>query len=371
MIPQSNPKASYLAHQAGIDAAISRVLQSGWYILGEEVAAFEREFAAAFGASWAVGVANGTDAVELALRACGVSAGDAVLTVSHTAVATVAAIARMGAHPIFVDIDPNRYTMSPESLRTVLDTLPGSAAKAIVIVHLYGQPADMPGLLALARARGLPVVEDCAQAHGAMLLGRPVGTWGDVGCFSFYPTKNLGALGDGGAVIGLDKSRGEEVRLLREYGWRTRYVSEGFGLNSRLDELQAAILRTKLPCLKEENARRQAIAQQYDMALAGYPLKRPHGFENCDQVFHQYVVSVDERDTVREALRAKGVGTLVHYPLAVHQQPAYADPALCPLALPHTELAVGRILSLPMYPELSDEQVASVGEALRQVLSNH
>ncbi len=370
MIPQSNPKANYLAHQTEIDTAILRVLQSGWYILGNEVTGFEGEFASALGASWGIGVASGTDAVELALRACGVSLGDAVLTVSHTAVATVAAIARIGAHPVFVDIDPKRYTMAPESLCAVLRTSQGASAKAVVVVHLYGQPADMPELLGLAAEHGLPVIEDCAQAHGATLAGRPLGTWGSMGCFSFYPTKNLGALGDGGAVIGNDVACGERVRLLREYGWRTRYISEGFGFNSRLDELQAAILRVKLPYLRLENIRRQVIAQQYDLALERYSVERPARYEGCGHVYHQYVIGVDDRDGFREFLRAKGIGSLVHYPLAVHQQPAYSDPALCPLALPHTELIVGRILSLPMFPELTEGQVVEITEALRQALSN-
>lgn len=369
MIPQSNPKAGYLAHQAEVEAAIARVLHSGWYILGEEVAAFEREFASALGASWGVGVANGTDAVELALRACGVAAGDAVLTVSHTAVATVSAIARIGAYPLFVDIDPRRYTMAPESLRAVLNTPQGAVAKAVVVVHLYGQPADMPPIMSTTCERGLPVIEDCAQAHGAALAGRPVGTWGEMGCFSFYPTKNLSALGDGGALIGNDTAQGEQVRLLREYGWRTRYVSEEFGLNSRLDELQAAILRVKLSYLDRDNARRQSIARQYDAALDRLPLVRPSRYKDCDHVFHQYVVGVDGRDALREALRTQGVGSLVHYPLAVHQQPAYSNPAWRPIALPHTESTVGRILSLPMYPELSDEQVGEIGETFRRVLS--
>lgn len=369
MIPQSNPKAGYLAHKAEIEAAITRVLQSGWYILGEEVAAFEREFASALGASWGVGVANGTDAVELALRACGVAAGDAVLTVSHTAVATIAAITRIGAYPLFVDIDPRRYTMAPESLHAVLKTPQGAAAKAVVVVHLYGQPADMPPLLSMAWERGLPVIEDCAQAHGAVLEGRPVGTMGEMGCFSFYPTKNLGALGDGGALIGNDTARYEQVRLLREYGWRTRYISEVFGFNSRLDELQAAILRVRLSYLGRENARRQSIARQYDKALEELPLVRPSRYKNSDHVFHQYVVGVDSRDALREALRAQGVGSLVHYPLAVHQQPAYSNPAWRPVALPHTESTVVRILSLPMYPELSNEQVDEIGETFRRIIS--
>jgi dTDP-4-amino-4,6-dideoxygalactose transaminase len=366
MISQSNPKANYLAHRVSIDVAIAKVLESGWYILGQEVAAFETEFAAAMGASWAVGVATGTDAIEMALRALGVASGDGVLTVSHTAVATVAAIARIGARPLFVDIDPQRFTMDPLSLRAALATPQGRGAKALVVVHLYGQAADMPAILEMARGHGLAVVEDCAQAHGATLHGRLVGTWGDLGCFSFYPTKNLGALGDGGAVVGADSVLEGQVRRLREYGWRTRYISEDFGLNSRLDELQAAILRVKLPHLATENARRRAIARHYDRGLADSSIRIPVRFPDCEHVFHQYVIQTGERDELRKALGQSAIGCLVHYPQAVHQQPAFSEQALRPVPLPHTETVVERILSLPMYPELRDDEADQVGEALRR-----
>ena len=364
MIPQCNPRASYLAHRAEIDNAIARVLQGGAYILGPEVAGFERELARATGAKWALGVANGTDALEIALRACGIVAGDGVATVSHTAVATVAAIVRIGAVPLFVDIDPERFTMCPQSLAAALASNAATLCKAVVIVHLYGQPAEMPTLLSIGRGRGLAVIEDCAQAHGALLDGKPVGSWGDAGCFSFYPTKNLGALGDAGAVVGNDDAIGKRARLLREYGWRERYISESFGLNSRLDELQAAILRVKLPHLDADNRCRQAISAIYDELLATLGVDVPARFPNARHVFHQYVLRVPARDLVRERLREHGVSTLLHYPAAVHQQPAYADPTLAPVPLPHTEALIPRILSLPMFPELGEEDARSVCAAI-------
>ena len=365
MIPQSNPKAAWLERREEINTAIQRVLESGWYILGNEVEAFESEFASAMRARWSVGVANGTDAIEVSLRALGIQAGDRVATVSHTAVATVAAIARIGAVPQFVDIDPLRYTLDPVSLDALLRTSDGAKVKAVVVVHLYGQPAAMDEILAITRARGLPLVEDCAQAHGALLHGQPVGSLGDLGCFSFYPTKNLGALGDGGAVTGSDRDLCEAVRLLRTYGWKARYTSERFGVNSRLDEIQAAILRVGLGHLENDNERRRAIAARYDRELAVTDLELPWRDESARHVFHQYVVATDDRDALQERLKGLGVGTLVHYHKAVHQQPAYDDPALRPVGLPHTERLVGRIMSLPIYPQLMDDDIGKVVEALR------
>lgn len=365
MIPQSNPKANYNAHRAGIDAAVARVLESGWYILGKEVEAFEQEFSAAMGTGWSVGVANGTDAIEIALRALGVVSGDAVLTVSHTAVATASAIGRIGAIPIFIDIDPARYTMHPASLEAVLSTAIGRSAKALVIVHLYGMPADLPAILALTGKYGIPVVEDCAQAHGASLKGRPIGTWGDVSCFSFYPTKNLGALGDGGSVCGGDAALCKRVRLLREYGWHSRYISESFGFNSRLDELQAAILREKLPFLPAENNRRREIAERYGVGLQSLPIRLPTKVTEARPVYHQYVIESENRDDLRKTLDRAGISTLVHYPAAVHQQPAFQARVSRPVPLPHTEAAISRILSLPIYPELDDAQVDEVTQTIQ------
>ena len=370
-IPQCSPAASCQAHQAGIEAAVARVLASGWFILGPEVAAFEREFAAFLGAAGCAGAASGTDALELALRACGVGAGDAVLTVSHTAVATIAAIERAQAVPVLVDVDPATCTMDPQSLVQTIaayerQARPGRPPlKAVVPVHLYGHPADMPAILAAAQERGLRVVEDCAQAHGALWGGRAAGTWGHAAAFSFYPTKNLGALGDGGAVVSSDPAVIERARLLRQYGWRERYISQEPGLNSRLDELQAAVLRVKLPSLAAENERRRALAALYSAGLAGAPVQLPVARPEARHVFHQYVIALDGRDALQAALRAEGIGTLVHYPVPAHLQPAYAGRLFTGDAgLPVTEAAARRVLSLPMHPHLEDEQVREVCQAV-------
>jgi dTDP-4-amino-4,6-dideoxygalactose transaminase len=362
-IPQTDPKAGYLAHKARIDAAIQRVLDSGWYILGREVEAFERAFAAYIGVSHAIGVANGTDALELALRACGVGPGDLVFTVSLTAVATVAAIELVGATPVLVDIDPVTYTLDPNCLEAALAHPLAGTPKAVIPVHLYGQPADMPAILELARRYGLYVIEDCAQSHGAVLAGRMTGAWGDIAAFSFYPTKNLGALGDGGMVVTANPELAERTRSLRQYGWRQRYISEIPGCNSRLDELQAAILRVKLMYLEAENVRRVALAARYTTALTDSGLALPTCREGAGHVYHQYVVCSRQRDALQAHLRARGIGTLVHYPRAVHQQPAYEGRVLIAGSLPHSERTAAEVLSLPIYPELTDEQLDSVTEA--------
>jgi dTDP-4-amino-4,6-dideoxygalactose transaminase len=367
IVPQSDPKASYLAHQREIDEAIMQTLDSGWYILGKQVAAFEQELAAYIGVAHCVGVANGTDAIVLALRACGVGEGDAVITVSHTAVATVAAIELAGAEPLLVDIDPATFTISPQAIEDVIKTYRGSAKlKAIIAVHLYGHPADMGAIQELAARYDLRVVEDCAQAHGASIkegIGeKRVGSIGDIAAFSFYPTKNLGALGDGGAVVTSDAKLAERLKLLREYGWRERYVSEIAGMNSRLDELQAALLRVKLKALDGENSRRRQIAAIYDKGLKATGLKLPKCVGDVLHPYHQYVVRSSERDGLKDRLRLAGIGTLIHYPVPVHLQPAYRH--LVGVALPETELAAREVLSLPMFPQLTDEQVGQVCQAI-------
>jgi dTDP-4-amino-4,6-dideoxygalactose transaminase len=371
-VPQNDPKAAYLAEREAIDAAIARVLASGWYILGEETSGFESEFAAAVGCRHGIGVGNGTDALILALRALGIGPGQTVATVSHTAVATVAAIETAGARPLLIDIEPATYTMDPQALEQALAAAPpgGDKIAAIIPVHLYGQAADLNALGTLARRHGVRLIEDCAQAHGASFAGRPVGSFGEIGCFSFYPTKNLGALGDGGALTTSDDGLAAEIRAVREYGWRgRRYVSERTGVNSRLDELQAAILRVKLPHLAADNARRAAIAARYDAGLAGLDLVLPARAAGRSHVFHQYVVRSRRRDALREALQAAGIGTNVHYPVPVHLQPAYRDrTALGPSGLAETELAAGEILSLPMYPQLDDAQVERTIAAVRAAL---
>jgi dTDP-4-amino-4,6-dideoxygalactose transaminase len=368
-LPQADPKASYLAHQADIDAALTRVAGSGWYVLGEEVEAFEQEFAAAMGCGFGVGVASGTDAVELALRACGVGAGDLVFTVSHTAVATVAAIERTGATPVLVDIDPLTFTLDPECLEHALVEVKrnpassASRARAVVPVHLYGHPANMPAILEIARQAGLYVIEDCAQAHGATVNGRMVGSWGDMAAFSFYPTKNLGALGDGGMVTTHVAELASRVRALRQYGWEERYVSSLRGFNSRLDELQAAVLRVKLRSLNADNLRRRQLAELYDALLAETTLQRPVISAGVQHVYHQYVVCSPDRVGLKAHLARASIGTAVHYPVPVHLQPAYRDNILLGGILSNTEAAAQQVLSLPMYPELSPEQIRTVARS--------
>jgi dTDP-4-amino-4,6-dideoxygalactose transaminase len=367
---QSDPKANYLAHKREIDEAIRQTLYSGRYILGGHVSEFEREFAAYLCAKHCVCVANGTDALHLALRAVGVGAGDVVITVAHTAVATVAAVEMAGASPLLVDIDPATFTISPEAIEDAIRNYPDRPhIKAILPVHLYGRPADMRATCDIARRYNLKVVEDCAQAHGATIhrMGGKVGVFGDAAAFSFYPTKNLGALGDGGAVVTNDAEVAERVGLLREYGWRERYVSDQPGFNSRLDELQAAILRVKLKYLDVENARRREIARIYGDRLAPTPLRLPEGPGEVDSVYHQYVARCGVRDGLREHLREQGVGTLVHYPVPVHMQSAYRNRV--PVhrgALPATEQAARQVLSLPMHAQLSDAQVEHVSEAINR-----
>jgi dTDP-4-amino-4,6-dideoxygalactose transaminase len=366
-IPQTDPRAGYLAQRPAIDAAINRVLEGGLYILGREVEAFEAAFAAFVGVTHAIGVGNGTDAIELALRACGIGSGDLVFTVSHTAVATIAAIERAGATPVLIDVEPGTYTMAPHELSRALQTPPQGRPAAVLPVHLYGQPADLSALSEIARAHGLRLIEDCAQSHGAQWCGKRTGSVGDIGCFSFYPTKNLGALGDGGMVLTSDPSLAIALREIREYGWRERYISARTGINSRLDAIQAAILGVKLERLVADNSRRQVIATRYDADLAGLPLAPPVRRANATHVFHQYVVRLDKRDQLRDRLRAAGIGTGIHYPAPVHRQPAYSGRLVAgPSGLVVTERTAPQILSLPMYPQLSDEAVERVIAEIRR-----
>ncbi len=362
-VPQSNPKAGYLAHQADIDSAIQRVLNSGWYLLGKEVELFEQEFATYIGVNHAIGVANGTDALELSLRACDVGSGDLVFTVSHTAVATVAAIELAGATPVLVDIDPASFTMDPQCLEDALAHPPAGTPKAIIPVHLYGHPADMSSILELANCHGLSVIEDCAQSHGAAIGSRRTGTWGDIAAFSFYPTKNLGALGDGGMVVTNRPLLAERVRLLQQYGWRERYISEIPGGNSRLDEIQAAILRVKLRNLDKENKQRQKLAQTYNALLRDLEMTLPETRSGVSHVYHQYVIRPPRRDALRNYLRQVGIGTLIHYPVPVHLQPAYQG-RLTVAALPWTEQTTQQVLSLPIFPQLNTDQIQHIVECI-------
>ena len=366
-IPQANPGAGYFAQQGAIDDAIARVLDSGRYVLGNETRAFEREFAAYMGCRHCVGVASGTEALVLALKALQLSPDDFVATVSHTAVATVAAIELAGAKPLLLDIDPATYTLDPAEFARALAHPPGGAKSriaAVIPVHLYGLAADLTAILGLARRHAVRVIEDCAQSHGALLSGKRLGGFGDIAAFSFYPTKNLGAIGDGGAVTTSDPALAARLGELREYGWRERYVSHLAGMNSRLDELQAAILRPKLRRLDSDNARRQAIAGVYDDGLRGLGLRLPARRRGATHVFHQYVVRTGSRDATQASLKARGIGTNIHYPVPVHLQPAYKGRvAIGPSGLRHSERAAQEVLSLPMFPELSDAQLGRVIEA--------
>jgi dTDP-4-amino-4,6-dideoxygalactose transaminase len=323
------------------------VLEGGWYILGQEVAAFEAEFARYLGVGQAVGVGSGTEALHLALRVCGVGPGDAVATV-------------------LVDIDPKTFTLDPSRLEDALKAQgPGGRVKAVIPVHLYGHPADMPAILEVASRHGAVVIEDCAQSHGATLKGRKTGSWGHLAAFSFYPTKNLGAVGDGGALVTSDPELAGRARLLREYGWRERYLSELPGLNSRLDELQAAVLRVKLRALDRENGRRRELACIYDARLSATPLGLPRVRGPVEHVYHLYVVRSRWREELQAFLKANGVGTAIHYPAPVHLQPAYRRRlALRDGQLRQTELVCREVLSLPLYPQLTDAQVEYASERI-------
>ncbi|MCF6176083.1 MAG: DegT/DnrJ/EryC1/StrS family aminotransferase [Victivallaceae bacterium] len=364
MILQCNPKAGYVAHQAEIDAAIKRTLNSGWYILGHEVEAFEKEFAAYVDIPHCVSCANGTDALELALRSLNIGTGDKVLTVPNTAVATVAAIERAGAVPGFVDIDPVTYTMSPEALEQQLN-MNDHSIKAVIAVHLFGHPAAMKQLAEITEKYRVCLIEDCAQAHGAALDGIKVGNFGEIATFSFYPTKNLGALGDGGAVVTSSLKLVRRMQAIRQYGWEERYISSCQGINSRLDELQAAILRVKLQYLDQNNAQRQAIAKIYTTELGKIPeITLPQTGDGYNHVYHQYVIQIKGRDQLKTFLQDNGIGTAVHYPVLIHQQPAYSDHASLKLAT--AEQLNERILSLPMFPELDNSSIETVIDAIKQ-----
>jgi dTDP-4-amino-4,6-dideoxygalactose transaminase len=359
-VPFNDLRAVQAPMAAELEAAARRVLQSGWYVLGPELEAFEAEFAAWHGVAHAVGVANGTDAVELALRALGVGRGDEVITVSHTAVATVCAVERAGATPVLVDVDEATFTIDARAAEAAVT----ARTRAIVPVHLYGHPADMDAVLALARRHGLAVVEDCAQAHGARWRGRLVGTLGDLGAFSFYPTKNLGALGDAGAVLAREGELATRLRRLRNYGQRERYEHVEAGQNSRLDELQAALLRVKLARLDEHNEERRRLAGLYSQSLAA--VRTPVARAEADHAYHLYVVRHPERDRLREALLADGVQTLVHYPAPVHRQPAFAHLRERSGTLDVTERLSAEIVSLPLFAGLVEAQLQRVVESVER-----
>jgi dTDP-4-amino-4,6-dideoxygalactose transaminase len=358
------PFIDFAAHlapiRAEIDAAIRRVLDAGWYILGPEVEAFELEIAAKLGATEAVAVANGTEAIQLALEALGIERDDEVITSPLTAAFTALAIMRAGARPVFADLDPETLNISPEAVQRALS----SKTRALVPVHLYGHPCDMEPLWRMARAYDLRVVEDACQAHGACYRGEPVGTHSDATALSFYPTKNLGALGDGGAVLVGDKDVGRRIRRLRNGGQEHRYQHEIAGVNSRLDELQAAVLRVKLAHLGAWTERRCELASLYRLRLAGAGVKVIDEQSYARAVYHLFVVRHHRREELAAALKRRGIDTLVHYPLPLHLQPAFAFLGKKSGQLPIVEKAAREVLSLPLYPEMTDEQAQHVATAV-------
>lgn len=355
-IPIIDLSAGYHRYREEIDGCVARVMDSGWYILGKEVAQFEQSFAAWLGVENVIGAANGTDAINLALRSLGIGGGDAVFTVSHTAVASAAAIEQAGATPVLIDVDPGTMNIDIEKLSATLDDVhrfaPGLRPKAILAVHLYGAPCDISSLQKLSEDHGLELIEDCAQAHGARYGDKTTGSFGVAAAFSFYPTKNLGAFGDAGAVVFRDSAAADRCRALREYGWTTRYVSEYCGINSRLDEFQAAILGAKLPHLDAEIAARQALARIYDAGLSA-AVQTPQVSPGAEHAYHLYVIRTASRDALRTRLEQAGIGSGIHYPVPVHLQPAYLNRV--PIGaggLAVTETLAREILSLPMHPFL-------------------
>lgn len=359
MIPFLDLGAAYRELKPEIDAAVARVLDSGWYILGPEVEAFEAEWAAYCEAAHGVGVANGLDALTLALRALDIGPGDEVIVPSNTYIATWLAVSAVGARPVPVEPDPATHNIDPARIAAAITP----RTRALLPVHLYGQPADLDPILALAQRHGLAVVEDAAQAHGARYRGRRIGAHGDAVCWSFYPGKNLGAMGDGGAVTTNRADLAERIRRLRNYGSDRKYVNAERGVNSRLDPLQAAVLRVKLRHLDEWTERRRAVASVYLQGLAGGGLTLPHVPEWADPVWHLFVIRSPERDALQARLTEAGIGTLIHYPIPPHMQKAYADLGIAPEALPIARQLAAEVLSLPMGPHLGGEDMRQVVES--------
>ena len=362
-IPIADPAAEYREFAAEIDEAVRRVLASGRYILGPEGAALESEIAAFVGASHAVGVNSGTDALHLPLRAAGIGSGDDVVMPSFTFVATAEAVSYTGARPVFADIDAQTFCLDPRALEKSLTP----RTRAVIVVHLYGQCAAMEEISSLCREKKLVLIEDCAQSLGADYDGRRAGSWGDFGCFSFYPTKNLAAAGDAGMITARDAGHAERLRMLRHHGSRQSYLHEILGYNSRLDELQAAILRVKLRHLERFNAARADIARLYRELLAGVPLGLPAAHGRGRHIWHQFTVRSEKRDALRAALDQAGIASMIYYPVPLHRQPLYA--ADCAgLELPATDEAARTVLSLPIFPHLGEQRARRVGEALRAAL---
>ena len=362
----SFPSADQQQYQVQIHLAVQRVLGSGCFILGEEVAAFESEFAAFLGVKHVVGVGTGTDAIELMLRALEIGPGDTVIVPSFAPSAVAAGVMRCGAEPVFADVEADTLTLCPKSLDAVLRSAAGLNVKAALAVHLCGHPADWETLQCVADEHGIILLEDCAQAHGARWHGKMAGSLGRAAGFSFYPTKNLAALGDAGAVATNDAYLAERLRLIRQYGWRQRYISETTGVNSRMDELQAAILRAKLPSLHESVHRRRKLAARYDERLNSIEMVAgPKERTGCEHAYHQYLVRSKRRDELVLHLRQAGIPVAVPYPAPLHWQPAYGGTAV----LPESDRAATEMVSLPLHPHLSDDAVEFVCDAIERL--NH
>lgn len=364
MVPFVDLKAQYATIKDEVEGAIRLVLESSSFIGGRELEEFEREFAAYCGSTYSVGVASGTDALHLALRSLGVGAGDEVITAANSFIASASAIEMVGARPVLVDIDPQTYTLDPQRVEEAITP----RTRAIIPVHLYGQPADMDPIMRLAARYDLSVVEDAAQAHGAEYRGRRVGSIGDVGCFSFYPAKNLGAYGDAGAITTDDPELARRLLRLRDHGRSTKYEHETVGYNSRLDALQAAVLRVKLRHLESWNRLRQQVAWWYEDDLRHLGIATPVVRAGSTHVYHLYVVATAERERVRRGLEAAGIAVGIHYPLPLHLQPALVHLGYREGDVPRAEEASRVILSLPMFPELKREQVHRVAAAIREQL---
>ncbi len=360
MILCANPTAQFQSYQTEIESAVLKVLRGNQYILGQEVEALEEEFCCYIGTKEAIGVANGTDALELALRALEIGPGDEVITVSHTAVATVAAIEAAGATPVLVDVDPDFFTLQVTQLHEVFT----ARTRAVIAVHIYGQAADLDAIGEFCIQNKIDLIEDASQAHGATWRGKRLGSIGRIACFSCYPTKNLGAIGDAALITTNDVELAKKVRMAREYGWSERYISNSVGRNSRLDELQAAILRVKLRHLDEANEKRNRLAAEYSRLLAGTPLRLPAIRAEAHHVFHLYVVKSFERQPLFEHLKGRGIYAGVHYPMPVHLQPGYKDRLRTAVSMDVTEALSRQVLSLPMYPEFRIEQVELVAKSI-------
>jgi len=361
-VPYLDLKAQYTSIKAEVHAAIEQVLESSQFVLGEQVAAFEREFANYCSSSECIAVNSGTSALHLALLAAGVGPGDEVITVPFTFIASVAAIAYTGARPILIDIESRSFNMDPSAIEAAITP----RTKAILPVHLYGQTADMDPIMEVARRHGLIVIEDAAQAHGAKYKGRNAGNIGDIGCFSFYPTKNLGAYGEGGAVTTNNPEYGSKIRILRDWGQDRKYHHALRGFNYRMEGLQGAILRVKLRHLDEWTEKRRAIARYYSGSLADSSLQLPAEMPWAKHVYHVYTIRAEDRDTLKSELESQGIQSAVHYAIPAHLQPAFSDLGYSRGAFPQAETAADRVLSLPIYPELSATQAEAVIHGVKQ-----